>query len=63
VPWSNWLEPKKEEVTDDVLVVMMQLIKASHNVADPQLLLGVLQQGDECALAAVRQLASGHAHV
>jgi len=63
VPWSNWLEPKKEEVTDDVLVVMVQLIKASHNVADPQLFLGVLQQRDECALAAVRQLASGHAHV
>jgi len=63
VPWSEWLEPKKEEVSDDVLVVMMELIQASHHVADPELLLGVLQQRDECTLATVGQLAPGDAHV
>jgi len=24
VPWSDWLEPKKKEVADDVFVVMME---------------------------------------
>jgi len=63
VPWSKRLESKEEEVADDVLVVMMELIQASHHVADPELLLGVLQQRDECTLAAVGQLAPGDAHV
>jgi len=63
VPWSEWLESKKEEVADDVLVVMMELIQASHHVANPQLLLGILQQGHESTLAAVCQLAAGDAHV
>jgi len=63
VPWSEWLESKKEEVADDVLVVMMELIQASHHVADPQLLLGILQQGYKSTLAAVSQLAAGDAHV
>jgi len=63
VPWRERLESKEEEVADDVLVVMMELIQASHHVADPQLLLGVLQQGHKGTLAAVRQLAAGDAHV
>jgi len=42
---------------------MMELIQASHHVTDPQLLLGVLQQGDEGTLAAIGQLAAGDAHV
>jgi len=42
---------------------MMELIQASHHVTDPQLLLGVLQQGDEGTLAAISQLAAGDAHV
>ena len=24
MPWSEWLEPKEEEVADDVLVVMVE---------------------------------------
>jgi len=63
VPWSKRLESKEEEVADDVLVVMMELIQASHHVADPQLLLGVLQQGDEGTLAAIGELTAGDTHV
>jgi len=43
MPWSEWLEPKEEEVTNDVLVVVMQLINTSHNIADSKLLLCVLK--------------------
>jgi len=63
VPWSDWLEPKKKEVADDVFVVMMELIKASHHMGDSQLLLRILQQGHESTLATVSQLATGNAHV
>jgi len=63
VPWSKWLKSQEEEVADDVLVIMMELIQASHHMADPELLLGILQQGDEGALAAIGQLAASDAHV
>lgn len=63
MPWSDWLEPKKQEVADDVLVVMMELIKASHHMANSQLLLRIFQQGDESTLAPVRQLAAGHTNI
>jgi len=63
VPWSKWLKSQEEEVADDVLVIMMELIQASHHMADPELLLGILQQGDEGALAAIGQLTAGDAHV
>jgi len=63
MPWSKRLESKEKEVPDDVLVVMVQLIKTCYDIADTQFFLSVLQQGHECSLAAVSQLAAGHAHV
>jgi len=63
VPRSEGLESKKEEVPDDVLVVVVKLIEARHHAGDPELLLRVLEERDEGALAAVRQLAARHAHV
>jgi len=43
MPWSEWLESEEEEVTNDVLVVMMQLVNTGHNIADSKLLLCVLE--------------------
>ena len=59
MPWSEWLESEEEEVTNDVLVVVMQpgnsrcylsqyvgsdlLVNTSHNIADSKLLLCVLK--------------------
>ena len=59
MPWSEWLEPKEEEVADDVLVVMVEPgkkvvivqladwvvspVETSHDIADSELLLGVLE--------------------
>jgi len=43
MPRSEWLEPEEEEVTDDVLVVVVQPIKTSHNIADSKFLLGVFK--------------------
>jgi len=63
VPRSKGLESKKEEVTDDILVVMVQLIETCYDIANTELLLSVLEQRDEGALASVRELAAGHAHV
>lgn len=63
VPRSEGLESKKEEVADDVLVVMVQLIETCYDIANTELLLSVLEQRDEGALASVRELAGGDAHV
>lgn len=41
----------------------MESVEASHYVGHSQLLLSVLKQRDERALAAVGQLASGHTDV
>ena len=59
MPWSKWLESEEEEVTNDVLVVVMQpgnsrcylsqnvgsdlLVNTTHNIADSKLLLRVLK--------------------
>jgi len=43
MPWSEWLESKEEEVTNYVLVVMMEPINAGHNIRDTKLLLRVLE--------------------
>jgi len=43
MPWSERLESKEEEVTNDVLVVMVKLIKTSHNIADTKLLFCVFK--------------------
>lgn len=63
MPWSDGLESKKEEVADDVFVVMMELIQTSHHMAYSQLLLCVLQQGHESTLAPISQLAASNTHV
>jgi len=63
VPRSKGLESKKEEVADDVLVVMVQLIETCYDIANTELLLSVLEQRDEGAFASVRELAGRDAHV
>jgi len=63
VPRSDRLETKEQKIPDDVLVVVVELVEASHDVADAQLLLGVLQEVDESLLAAVGQLGAGDEHV
>jgi len=50
MPWSNGLETEEQEVPDHVLVVMMQSIQAGYHVSHLQLLLGVLEEGDEGSL-------------
>lgn len=63
MPWSNRLETKEQEVPDHVLVVIMQSVKAGHHVADLQLLLGVLEEGDEGPLGALGKLSRAHGDV
>jgi len=42
---------------------MIHPVKTSHYMSDPQLLLGVLEQGDESPLASVSQLTAGYVDV
>jgi len=63
MPWSNGLETEEQEVPDHVLVVMMQSIQAGYHVSHLQLLLGVLEEGDEGSLWSLGQLAGGYTHV
>jgi len=63
MPWSNGLETKEQEVPDHVLVVIMQPVEAGNHVGHLQLLLGVLQQGDEGPLGALGQLTGADADV
>merc|ERR1711890_127106 len=50
MPWSNGLETEEQEIPDHVLVVMMQPIQTGHHVSHLQLLLCILQEGDEGSL-------------
>jgi len=63
MPWSNGLETEEQEVPDHVLVIMMQSIQAGYHVSHLQLLLGVLEEGDEGSLWSLGQLAGGYTHV
>lgn len=56
MPRSDRLETKKQEVPDDVLVVVVHLVETGHHVQNAQLLLGVLKQRDERSFAAVTEL-------
>jgi len=56
VPRSNRLETKKQEVPDDILVVVVHLVQTGHDVQNAQLLLSVLKQRDERPFAAITEL-------
>jgi len=62
MPGSYRFKPEEQEVPDNILVVVVGVETGNH-VVHTQLLLGVLQQGHECVLAAVRQLVLGDCHV
>jgi hypothetical protein len=56
MPRGDWLKTKKQEVPDDVLVVVVLLVEAGHYVHHAQLLLSVLQQGDKRPFASITEL-------
>lgn len=62
MPWSQWLEPKKQEVLDHALR-HVSTTQADDDITAFEGFLGVLQQGHECLLGAFAQLLSGHVHV
>jgi len=63
VPRSDRLEAKEKKIPDDVLVVMVQLIQAGHDVAHAQLVLGVLKQADECLSRPILELCCCYRHI
>jgi len=63
MPWSNGLETEEQEVPDDVLVVMVQSIKAGDHVAHFQLLLCILEQRNESSLGTLSQLVGTYTHI
>lgn len=63
MPRGNGLETEEQEIPDHVLVVMVESVKAGHHMSDLQLLLGILQQGDEGPLGALGQLVGANADI
>jgi len=62
MPSRYRFKPEEKKVPDNVLVVVV-VVQTGDNVAHSQLLLGVLQQRDKRALAAIRQLVLGNCHI
>lgn len=63
VPRSDRLEAKEKKIPDDILVVVVQLVQASHDVAHAQLVLGVLEQTDECLSRPILELCRCYRHI
>jgi hypothetical protein len=62
MPRVQRCKPKKQKVPDDVLVGGLTG-QTSNDVVDPQLLLCILQQGDEPLLRAIQKLVLSDGHV
>jgi len=62
MPSSYRFKPKKQEVPDNILVVII-VIQTGDHMVNPQLLLGVFQQRDKRVLAAFRQLVLSDCHI